>query len=44
MIGNFFAGNEEEAIENWKKLITQALNHVNQFRRLFDSEEQYCFY
>ena len=39
MIGNFFTGSGEEEIQSWKTMITNALNSINQFRRLFDREE-----
>ena len=44
MIGNFFTGSGEEEIAQYKVLITAALNHVNQFRRIIDDGERYAFY
>ena len=39
MIKNFFAGSAEELTQQWIKVICKALNHVNQFRSIFDKEQ-----
>ena len=44
MLKNFFAGNAEELTQEWIKVIVRALNHVNQFRSIFDKNEQYAYY
>ena len=43
-VKNFFAGNAEELTNEWIRVICRALNHVNQFRSIFDQSEQYKYY
>ena len=44
MIKNFFVQNSEELTQVWIRIIVKALNTVNQFKQIFDKNEQYSYY